>query len=444
MINMTAKEPANGEYRVYWYMCSYADACNFTTKTPKRPVEAFYPPSITIALNSRSVSTADIGGRARAAPLDITDLVPMSSEISNSMVVNYNVSSMFVGMVMLAKRHTITSMIREIRARNTVPADLVRKTFFKETANNDDDDEDLVSTGALVSLRCPLGLVRITTPSRSKYCQHSQCFDCECFLQMKQRVPTIKCPVCSLDIKTWRELIVDCYFEDILNNTSSSDSHVYIEADGSWKPKEQMLAQDLDSRQKRKRSVDVNSQDAIDLSDFSCSEDNLARGNKRRRADVIDLTLDSDDDDYDDDDYDIDGNGNAGDHVYGGDGHQGADSIDSAETNSLSGNSDYSELPPLTQEDIEFIDTVEATAAGNIGNSGNAGNAENAQGQLAAAPALATTSMPEPSASNSQAPASLPRLSIGASTLQASVPPAAALTTTPLSPQQATTPWSTA
>ncbi|KAJ2885446.1 E3 SUMO-protein ligase pli1, partial [Coemansia asiatica] len=277
MINDSAKEPANGEYRIYWYMCSYADACNFNTHTPKRPVHVSYPTNFSISLNSRLVQTTSVSGRTGVSPLDITDMIPKSSEVSNSIIVNYNLTSMYVGMVMLAKKQTIKSMIKEIRAKNTMSADSVRKTFFK-TSGNDDEDEDLVSTGALISLKCPLGLVRITTPSRSKYCQHSQCFDCECFLQMKQRVPSMKCPVCSLDIKSWRELILDCYFEDILIKTSTNDTHVYIEADGSWKPREQMQIEDINSRETRKRMIDVSSQDAIDLSDFSSSEDHLAGG----------------------------------------------------------------------------------------------------------------------------------------------------------------------
>ncbi|KAJ2706995.1 E3 SUMO-protein ligase pli1 [Coemansia sp. IMI 203386] len=340
MINDSTRGPDDGEYRIYWYMCTYSDACRFNTQTPQRPVEISYPSSFSLTLNSRSVPTTAVDGRSGIAPLDITDIVPKSSEVSNSMVVNYKVVSMFVGMAMLAKKQTIKSMIKDIRAKNAISADSVRKTFFKPSGA---DDDDIVSTGALVSLKCPLGLIRITMPTRSKYCQHSQCFDCENFLQMKQRVPSFKCPVCSIPIKSWRELILDCYFDDILKNTSDNDSQVYIEADGSWRPKEQMAVEDVDSWDINKRKLaDVSSQGAIDLSDFSSGEELPVGRSKRHRSDVIDLTLDSDDD--------------------GGDGGGASFRNNRVVTDFSSDYSQDEELPPMTQEDIALIDSVVATS----------------------------------------------------------------------------------
>ncbi|KAJ2601743.1 E3 SUMO-protein ligase pli1 [Coemansia sp. RSA 1722] len=443
MINDSTRGPDDGEYRIYWYMCTYSDACRFNTQTPQRPVEISYPSSFSLTLNSRSVPTTAVDGRSGIAPLDITDIVPKSSEVSNSMVVNYKVVSMFVGMAMLAKKQTIKSMIKDIRAKNAISADSVRKTFFKSSGA---DDDDIVSTGALVSLKCPLGLLRITMPTRSKYCQHSQCFDCENFLQMKQRVPSFKCPVCSIAIKSWRELILDCYFDDILKNTSDNDSQVYIEADGSWRPKRQMAVEDVDSWDMNKRKlVDVSNRDAIDLSDFSSGEELPVGRSKRHRSDIIDLTLDSDDD--------------------GGDGGGASFRNNRVVTDFSSDCSEDEELPPMTQEDIALIDSVAATylpvtessmpqgpsvneitqnlsATSAPQNPSTTGVLQNPSVANAPAPALSTAGQPSSEISQ-RTPDPLPQPTMDTPAPQSSTPPAALLTTTPLSPQQTATSTST-
>ncbi|PIA19676.1 zf-MIZ-domain-containing protein, partial [Coemansia reversa NRRL 1564] len=89
-----------------------------------------------------------------------------------------------------------------------------------------EDDDDVISEGALVNLKCPLGLCRIQIPSRSKNCKHSQCFDCETFLQFYQGKQQWRCPVCSIIIMSWHELIIDGYFDDILKRTSETDEQI--------------------------------------------------------------------------------------------------------------------------------------------------------------------------------------------------------------------------
>ncbi|KAJ2380107.1 E3 SUMO-protein ligase pli1, partial [Coemansia sp. RSA 2603] len=293
-------------------------------------------------LNAQQLSPDVINGRKPGYPIDITSLSKMSSDETNQLAINYRNNGMHVGMVMLAKVHTPASIIKEIRKKNLVSAEEVRRRFFKgPEPGNEDDDDDLVSTGSLVSLKCPLGLMRIATPTRSKYCQHPQCFDCETFLQMKNQVPSTKCPVCSQDIKSWEELVIDLYFEDILQKTSSNEDQVYIEADGSWKPKKPMEAEDVDSIVANKRLRINGNSDAIDLSDYSSSEDPRPNRNKRQRTEVIDLTIDSDDgeDEYEYEYYD-------------------------SESSRMDDMYFDMSFPSMTQEDIALIDAVEASTQG--------------------------------------------------------------------------------
>ncbi|KAJ1848036.1 E3 SUMO-protein ligase pli1 [Coemansia sp. RSA 2703] len=158
---------------------------------------------------------------------------------------------------------------------------------------------------------------------------------------MKNQVPSTKCPVCSQDIKSWEELVIDLYFEDILQKTSSNEDQVYIEADGSWKPKKPMEAEDVDSILANKRLRINGNLDAIDLSDYSSSEDPRPNRNKRQRTEVIDLTIDSDDgeDEYEYEYYD-------------------------SESSRMDDMYFDMSFPSMTQEDIALIDAVEASTQG--------------------------------------------------------------------------------
>ncbi|KAJ2785833.1 hypothetical protein GGI15_001780 [Coemansia interrupta] len=188
----------------------------------------------------------------------------MSSDETNQLSINYRNSGMHVGMVMLAKVHTPASIIKEIRTKNPVSADEVRRTFFNGSGpGNEDDDDDLISTG---SLR--------------------------------------------------------------LRRNGGSD--------------------------------------AIDLSDYSSSDDRQLNRDKRRRTEVIDLTIDSDDyDDYED--YEEGG----GEEEYGYESLFYASDDQESYTEDMSFDTSF---PPMTQEDIALVNAVEASSQSQNENTDTTGN----------------------------------------------------------------------
>lgn len=72
----------------------------------------------------------------------------------------------------------------------------------------DDADCDIATTELRVSLMCPLGKMRMSTPCRSRACLHLQCFDASLYLQMNERKPTWNCPVCDKPA-TYDNLVID-------------------------------------------------------------------------------------------------------------------------------------------------------------------------------------------------------------------------------------------
>lgn len=334
------------QYGVYLWMCKYKDACNYFMHMPKRPVSVSMPSSIGLNVNRTPLSMPN----SRHRPIDITEYLGKSNGYLNPIQISYMTGERFIAILALCQRHTPQSIVKEVRKSKFVTPETVKHTFFSSKS----DDDDLVSTGALVSLKCPLGLSRIRVPSRSMYCQHSQCFDGLTFLQLSMKQSVWKCPVCSNVIKSWKELIVDGYFESILNGTSENDEQVYIEPDGQWRHKDDAMPARHDMTPgSAKRPLQVDSLGPeVDLSDYDSSDlaeqsKTALAGNKRRRktanTDLIDLTLDSDDNE--DPTSSSSSSDNNSDSSGGGSGSDGNDSSNS--------------LPRMTQEDIEFIESME-------------------------------------------------------------------------------------
>lgn len=113
-------------------------------------------------------------------------------------------------------------------------------------------DTDIVTTCSIMSLTCPLSIVRINVPCRSLVCAHNQCFDALSFLQLQEQAPTWQCPICSKSI-SFEALAVDqyacsssiirslllttliCrYVNDVLARTPQDMEQVTIEPDGKW------------------------------------------------------------------------------------------------------------------------------------------------------------------------------------------------------------------
>ncbi|KIH62260.1 MIZ/SP-RING zinc finger [Ancylostoma duodenale] len=53
-----------------------------------------------------------------------------------------------------------------------------------------------------------LSRTRITLPARCKHCHHLQCFDLYNYLQMNEKRPTWRCPVCS-GPAAFKNIIID-------------------------------------------------------------------------------------------------------------------------------------------------------------------------------------------------------------------------------------------
>ncbi|KAJ2532023.1 E3 SUMO-protein ligase pli1 [Coemansia sp. RSA 1935] len=325
LLRSSVDDPEKGKYGVHLFISNYASFCIERRLNQNARARLYMPQQLKIKVNGAYESSLLQPTEMRGRPIDLTQLFQVTSEVANRVDINYISNAPLLAVLTLTIQHTPQSMAGKIRKTNLETIDKVRQQFFGKQS----DDDDVIAEGALVNLKCPLGLCRIKVPCRSKQCQHSQCFDCATFLQFYNMTTGWKCPVCSVGIKSWNELIVDGYFEDILLKTSENDEQVFVEPNGDWKLKQDATIMGGTVGKISGRPLDVDEEeDPIDLSDSSDAGNQSSGRHKRRRTDFVDLTMDSDSDDAGEED-----------------------------------------LQPMTQEEIEMINALEADAGSAIGSS---------------------------------------------------------------------------
>lgn len=144
---------------------------------------------------------------------------------------------------------------------------LLKKFLVKEKLNEDADSE-IATTSLRVSLACPLGKMRMTTPCRASTCFHLQCFDASLFLQMNERKPTWNCPVCDKPA-LYDNLTIDGYFQEVLSSRKLivDVNEIVLLKDGSWEnlvPKKEK-DKDKDKSEKQEVSSPATKVEAADL-----------------------------------------------------------------------------------------------------------------------------------------------------------------------------------
>lgn len=144
---------------------------------------------------------------------------------------------------------------------------------------NEDADSEIATTSLRVSLACPLGKMRMSTPCRASTCAHLQCFDASLFLQMNERKPTWNCPVCD-KAALYDNLTIDGYFQEVLNSNKllPDVNEIQLLQDGSWenlvlkKEKDKEKSDKIAASPSRsKQDIDVTLDLGKKLIYFSCS-----------------------------------------------------------------------------------------------------------------------------------------------------------------------------
>ncbi|KAG7202859.1 hypothetical protein KM043_010009 [Ampulex compressa] len=270
--------------------------------------EDYFPPSIVAKVNGKlcplpnpiPTNKPGVEPKRPARPVNISSLVKLSPTVGNQIHVTWSADygRRYAVAVYLVRKLSSAELLSRLKNRGARHSDYTRG-LIKEKLNEDADSE-IATTSLRVSLACPLGKMRMSTPCRSSTCSHLQCFDASLFLQMNERKPTWNCPVCDKPA-LYDTLVIDGYFQEVLNSNKllPEVNEIQLLQDGSW---ENLVLKKEKDKDKTETKAAANSQDRkIDVDTVDLDENNTTTpaSKEKKRAVVIDLISDSDEDDED-------------------------------------------------------------------------------------------------------------------------------------------------
>ncbi|XP_053675228.1 E3 SUMO-protein ligase PIAS2 [Anopheles nili] len=203
----------------------------------------YFPPNIVVKVNNKlcplpnpiPTNKPGVEPKRPPRPVNITPNVKISPLVANHIVVSWctEYNRGYAAACYLVRKLTSAQLLQRLKIKGVKAADYTR-ALIKEKLNEDADCE-IATTMLKVSLICPLGKMRMSTPCRSSTCSHLQCFDASLYLQMNERKPTWNCPVCDKPA-VYNNLVIDGYFQEVLASTklSTEDTEIQLHNDGSW------------------------------------------------------------------------------------------------------------------------------------------------------------------------------------------------------------------
>ncbi|XP_034246203.1 E3 SUMO-protein ligase PIAS3 isoform X2 [Thrips palmi] len=266
-----------------------------------------FPPSILVKVNGKQCSLPNpiptnrpgVEPKRPPRPVNISPLVKLSPTVANHITVQWaaDYSRQYVIAVHLVKKLSSTELLQKMKSKGVRHSDFTRG-LIKEKLN--DADAEIATTSLRVSLMCPLGKMRMTTPCRASTCIHLQCFDASLYLLMNERKPTWVCPVCDREC-LYDNLVIDGYFQEVIQSGKlPGDSHeIQLHPDGSWTTlvtvKKEKKVAPVENKNETVEIID--DLEIIDDEAKPAVKESSASSSTPKKAVVVDLTLSDSDDD---------------------------------------------------------------------------------------------------------------------------------------------------
>ncbi|GFG30941.1 hypothetical protein Cfor_04039 [Coptotermes formosanus] len=202
-----------------------------------------FPPGICVKVNGKMcplpnpipTNKPGVEPKRPPRPVNITTMVKLSPTVANHITVSWNTEygRGYAIAVYLVRKLTSSELLQRLKTRGVRHSDFTRGLIKEKLA--EDADCEIATTSLRVSLVCPLGKMRMTTPCRASTCYHLQCFDASLYLQMNERKPTWMCPVCDKPA-LYDNLVIDGYFQQVLlsGKLPPDGNEIQLHQDGSW------------------------------------------------------------------------------------------------------------------------------------------------------------------------------------------------------------------
>lgn len=197
-------------------------------------------------------------------------------------------------MELLALKNILEDSVRELplirKFFRSISADAVREAgpftetlfipFGKGSKDDELENDDIVVSEEVISLRCPYSLKRLIHPGKSLICQHSDCFDVQLLLHLAPYETEQRCPICkkNFDISL---LYIDPHTIQLLLRAPKATS-VLVKLDGTIEP----LEEEDDSILSSDDSDKIESQESKnEISGFSNASKEASGSRKKRKSD---------------------------------------------------------------------------------------------------------------------------------------------------------------
>jgi len=203
-----------------------------------------FPQSISVKVNSRLcplppvIPTNKPGAEPKRPPkpINITALSKLVSTGPNNVTISWavEIGKSYTVSVYLVDNLTHQDLLNRLKDKGERHADFTT-ALIKDKLK--DQDQEIATTACKVSLACPLGKMRMSVPCRSTTCDHLQTFDAKLYLQMNEKKPKWKCPVCNKPALI-HNLMIDGFFMELVKSSRlPPDEHeIVLHNDGTWDP----------------------------------------------------------------------------------------------------------------------------------------------------------------------------------------------------------------
>ncbi|KAK9469000.1 PINIT domain-containing protein [Lipomyces arxii] len=253
-----------------------------------------FPMGIEIRVNGKIVSANLRGLKNKpgtAKPADLTSYMVKDANYRNVIEVynGYSARPRFAFIVSLARQRSVQDIVTRIMSGRH----LAKETVIAQIQKKNSDDDDIITTSTIMSLKCPLSFSRLQVPIRSMKCTHVSCFDATSYIQLQEQATTWQCPICN-NYAPIEDIVVDSYVDDILKKTPNSVEAVEIDPTGLWRvnsTEEEEISDSDDDGGRRQASELVAAGAALEVVGSSPAR---AQGASRPNSNVIDLTSSDD------------------------------------------------------------------------------------------------------------------------------------------------------
>ncbi|XP_059614722.1 E3 SUMO-protein ligase PIAS1 isoform X2 [Phlebotomus argentipes] len=271
----------------------------------------YFPPNISVKVNGKQCQLPNpiptnkpgVEPKRPPRPVNITGNVKLAPLVTNTIQISWctEFNRGHVASIYLVRKLSSVQLLQRLKTKGIKAADVTRALIIDKL--KEDADCEIATTMLRVSLTCPLGKMRMTTPCRASTCSHLQCFDACLYLQMNERKPTWNCPVCDKQA-VYENLVIDGYFQEVIasKDLGADSNEIQLHNDGSWSA--HVLKSDtqaLDTPIKTLQNVEIISDDLVIST--KCAKSENATGNQgaaepsSTTGETVDLTLSDSDED---------------------------------------------------------------------------------------------------------------------------------------------------